>query len=163
MILYKEVDNNIYLSAQGHITARYCTSLKSTVFERLEIQPSVSGIYLDLSSCTYMDSTFLGLIAGFNKKMKTLNGTKIHVQNADINCMSLLDSMGIARIVDIKNTPVIFPSDMKRIEDTKKTTAIDILTAHENLMDISEDNHKKFSSLHHILSSQIQNTDKQNN
>ena len=68
-LLFAERDNKVYIRAFGHITAAACGTLKARIFERFESSPSPDNLYVDLSSCEYMDSTFMGLLVGFNKRL----------------------------------------------------------------------------------------------
>jgi len=68
-LFYKEDRNTLYLRAQGHITASLCADLRGMVFSRFEKTPQVENMYVDLSACDYMDSTFMGLLVGFNKRL----------------------------------------------------------------------------------------------
>ena len=77
-IFFKESDETIYIRAQGHVTASLCPELKSKAFARLALKPSVQAVYFDLSTCEYMDSTFLGLIVGINKRFKASGGKDGH-------------------------------------------------------------------------------------
>ena len=67
-LFLRESGNVIYIRATGHITANSCSELKSRVFGRLEAKPPVDAVYVDLEHCEYMDSTFMGLLVGFNKR-----------------------------------------------------------------------------------------------
>ncbi|MCK7487363.1 MAG: STAS domain-containing protein [Bacillus subtilis] len=67
-LFVKETAQTIFIRAQGHVTAALCSDLKSRIFERLEAKPPVETVYVDLSGCDYMDSTFLGLLVGINKR-----------------------------------------------------------------------------------------------
>ncbi len=155
MILYTERDSVLYIQAKGHITAQFCTRIKERVFDRLEKTPKITAIYTDLSECTYMDSTFLGLLAGFSKKLKNISGGRLYVQNADAQCTQLLHSMGLDRIMDINTSVVPFPENMETLDGNPDITPELLLDAHEDLMELSRENTDKFSGLHHILTEQI--------
>jgi anti-anti-sigma factor len=156
MISFKEVAQILYIRAEGHITARYCSEIKHIVFTRLDTEPPVNGIHVDLQDCSYMDSTFMGLLAGFSRKLKKLTGSRLTVQNLHDTCRSLLKAMGMLPLLDILDTPMPFPEPLLECTEAEQTTAEDILFAHEELMDISDENKEKFSVLHQALSDRIE-------
>ncbi|MGL4982909.1 MAG: STAS domain-containing protein [Treponemataceae bacterium] len=151
MIAYTEKDNNIFIKGSGHITAEFCSAVKESVFVALAKNDNFDGFYVDLSDCTYMDSTFIGLLAGFNKKYRAQTGRKIKIQNICGECLDLLNSMGLTRLLEVLETPVDFPADIETVKQKEKTSIYDILEAHENLMELSDENKKKFTNLHKAL------------
>lgn len=151
----KETARTIYICAQGHVTAALCSDLKSRIFERLEAKPPVDNVYVDLSGCDYMDSTFLGLLVGINKRFLRFSERPLTVVRPSPPCVELLRTIGILRLVRILEEPVAFPGSMESIVTAEKATAEFLLDVHENLMDLSEDNRRKFSTLYTVLKSQI--------
>ncbi|MDR1748127.1 MAG: STAS domain-containing protein [Spirochaetaceae bacterium] len=154
MISFKEENSALYMKAEGHITAQCCPQLKRKVFERIDIDPPVNHIYVDLSECTYMDSTFLGLLVGFSRHISARGG-KLEVQHADEVSLSLFRQMGMDRILSINQVTVPLPENMVNMQNNSSLTADELLSAHEDLMSISDDNKKRFLTLHEILSKQV--------
>ncbi|MCM1320561.1 MAG: STAS domain-containing protein [Bacteroides sp.] len=156
MIRFSENNNDMYISAAGHITAQYCSELKKTIFGKLDSQNAESSamVYVDLSECTYMDSTFIGALVGINKKLKKISGNKVHLQNIQPQCKDLLVFMGVFSLFDTDSPAVPFPDNLTECT-AANTSAEDILDAHENLMELSDDNKKRFETLHDTLESQI--------
>jgi anti-anti-sigma factor len=155
MISFKEVNAALYIKAEGHITAQVCTQLKRKMTEQLESDSPITHIYVDLSECTYMDSTFLGLLVGFSRQVSAAGG-KLEIQHADEVSLSLFNQMGMDRILSINKIDVPFPQDMVSMPNVGSPTADELLSAHEELMSISDDNKERFSTLHQILSKQVQ-------
>jgi len=151
----KETAQTIYIRAQGHVTAALCSDLKSRIFERLEAKPPVDNVYVDLSGCDYMDSTFLGLLVGINKRFLRFSERPLTVVRPSPPCVELLRTIGILRLIRILEEHVAFPDSMESIVTAEKATAEFLLDVHENLMDLSEDNRRKFSTLYTVLKSQI--------
>ena len=67
-LFFKESEGIIFIRAQGYLTASLCPQLKARAFARIEQLPLVKAIYMDLGPCEYMDSTFLGIVVGINKR-----------------------------------------------------------------------------------------------
>ena len=154
-IYYAEKDYTIYIKANGHITAQICFGLRQRVFERLDRTPKIKAIYTDLSTCEYMDSTFMGLLIGFNKKFNHLDNRKLCIINPSPESLSHLTDLGLDDILAYCDEKVPFPEDMEMISQKEKISAEFILKAHENLIEISEDNRNRFKIVKELLTKQI--------
>ncbi len=150
-LYYQESDNTLFLRALGHITAALCADLRERVYSRLDGGVPVSGMYVDLASCDYMDSTFMGLLVGFNKRLLKSTGKRLVLVAPSAGALDLLAGLGLTALVDIRDAGPAFPKDMEPVEKTRAPGADMLLRAHENLMDISEENRKKFAGLHSVL------------
>lgn len=151
MIFFTEKNNTLYITAKGHVTARFCAQLKDFVTEHLQEKQTVTDAYLEMKDCTYMDSTFIGVIAGINKQLKKHLGKKLHLQNVQKPCMELLDSMSLSSLLDFIDTPIEFPDQTEAETKEGFTKPEDIIEAHENLIELSDENKRKFSLLNQIL------------
>lgn len=161
-LYYSELANILYIRATGHITAAPCTELRNRVTERLQHDPRPIGIYIDFSACEYMDSTFMGLLVGVNKRFQKLSGSRIILFNLNKTCHDLLDTLGIIDLVSVSAEAVEFPQDMEKVVEAGSTNPEFLLNAHENLMELSEENKKKFETLGTILKQQIKKNDSGN-
>lgn len=151
MIVFSKENNILYITAKGHVTARFCAQLKEFVAEHLEEGQTVTEAYLEMKDCTYMDSTFIGVIAGINKQLKKKLGKKLHLQNIQKSCMDLFNSMSLTSLLDFLEKPVVFPLQSESTDSLIMTKPEDIIEAHENLIELSDDNKKKFTLLNQIL------------
>ena len=158
---YKSEDSIIYIKATGHVTALVCPELKAAVFERLDMDPPVGEIYVDLSDCEYMDSTFLGLIVGTQKRFARLKGStqigsgRIVLLSVNEACRGLLRTIGVLGMVELSDAPVPFPAELERISGEGKTSARFLLDAHEELSDLSSENRRRFATLTTVLRSVV--------
>lgn len=150
-----EENNKLYIRATGHVTAQLCAELKARVFDRLDLKPPVDAVYVDLSQCEYMDSTFMGLLVGFNKRFLRLSERPISVLRANDVCKKLLSTIGVARLVDMSDDAIAFPAEQERIGALRQADAALLLDAHDNLIELSDENERKFSALRSVLSDQI--------
>jgi len=151
----KAEGTTLYIKATGHVTALVCPPLKQAVFERLEAPPPVEAVYLDLSACEYMDSTFLGLIVGtqkhFARQRQGQARKSITLLSVNDACRGLLRTIGVVGMVELSDEKVRFPEDLPQLSDGAKTSARFILDAHEELSAISQDNRQRFSTLTEVL------------
>ncbi len=160
-VYYKSEDGNVYIRATGHVTALVCPPLKTAVFERLDSQPPVAKVYLDLSDCEYMDSTFLGLIVGTQKRYARLfAGAKgacgsIVLVGVNEACKGLLRTIGVLGMVELSEAEIPFPADLPRLSGEARASARFLLDAHEDLSDLSAENRKRFSTLTSVLRSAV--------
>jgi len=151
LLFVKETNNRIYIRAQGHVTANSCPELKSRVFDRLEAKPAVEDVLIDMSGCEYMDSTFMGLIVGFNKRFLRFSERPIRLFGVNETCLKLLKTIGILRLVTIESESPRFPEPLECLGSGKKAGAGFVLRAHEELMELSEENERRFSALRSVL------------
>ncbi len=154
-IFYKETEDALFIKTRGHITAALCTDLKSKAFARIEDSRPLKGLYIDLSECSYMDSTFMGLIVGFKKMLSRHPQTQIRLHRPDAVCLGLLKGIGLTRLVEISDAELELPPYMENLAGQETATAEFLLSAHENLMELSEENKDKFAILSKILKDQI--------
>lgn len=148
---FKDADEGVFVRVQGHVTASRCPELKGRIFSRFDRTPSPAAVYFDLSDCAYMDSTFLGLIVGVNKRYKALSGKNVIVLHANATCLGLLRTIGVTRLVDISDEDVVIPPDMEEIGPVTRASAEFILDAHEALSELSDENKSRFSTLTRTL------------
>ena len=152
---YKETEDEIWIRAEGHITAAFCPELKSRAFARIDGDRPPTAIRMDLSSCEYMDSTFLGLIVGMNKRLVHKNGHKVRLHQPGQACLSLLKTIGVLALLDITRDPARFEGSFERIGPGPRATAEFLLDAHEHLSNLSEENRERFSTLTTVLKKSI--------
>jgi anti-anti-sigma factor len=159
-IYYLENNNSIYIRASGHITAPICFGLRQRVFSRFEENKEIKAIYADLSECEYMDSTFMGLLIGFNKKLFSLYNKNVCIVKPSAESVAHLEELGLDKVLSFTKENIQFPEDMEIISQKEKVSAEFILKAHENLIEISEDNRKRFKIVQELLSKQIKKNKK---
>lgn len=155
-VFVKERDNKLYIRAVGHVTAGISATLRQRIYRRLEQQPVPDAIYVDLSSCEYMDSTFMGLLVGFNKRFEKLTGKRLELPVPSGTCAGLLENLGIHSLLGILDRPVEFPEEMENVAKTDAASTEFILKSHENLIEISEENRRRFALLHKILKRKLE-------
>lgn len=158
-VFYKSEGSTIFMRATGHVTALICPPLKAAVFERLEGAPKVEKIYLDLADCEYMDSTFLGLIVGTQKRFARLPGPgerrAMVLFGANEACKGLLRTIGVLGMVEVSDEAFPFVGELPRLSGENRASARFLLDAHEELSGLSEENRKRFSTLTSVLKSAV--------
>ena len=117
-----------------------------------------SRLVMDLAQCQLMDSTFLGVLAGAAVKFRQSASAPVHIElsNANPRISGLIDSLGVKNLFVEINGPLALPAEgRERPVPIHNATKIQLketsLTAHEQLMEISEANKEKFGELTRTL------------
>ncbi len=128
------------------------------------IQRGYGHFIIDLSECVLMDSTFLGVLAGFGIKLtpaSSPNG-RIELSNPNARVTELLENLGVLPLFKIVNgslqldgevceqTPV--PINASREEITRTS-----LEAHQALMAVNPDNVPRFKDVAQFLAEDLKN------
>lgn len=154
-LLFGENKNILFIKAVGHITARQCTALRNRVISILDSREEGRDIFVDLSSCEYMDSTFIGLLVVFNKRLAR-HGNRFSLIKPRKICVTLLENLGVYNLFDMAAEPYpLFPENMEVVSETEEISSELLLKAHEELMELSPENRKRFEALHGILKAKI--------
>ena len=150
---------DFFLKPYGHITANLCFNLKNFLFKKFSELDNKYNFYLDLKDTDYMDSTFIGLIIGIEKKLNSLFNKHLIIINANETSFKLLKNMGLNKILIFDNKAL--PDEISfleidlnnEIEDIEKTKLI--LSTHKELSSISEENREKFKTLEEVLEKEL--------
>lgn len=158
-LLLGKSTNRLIIVGTGSLNARNCDEFRKQINQLLEDEP-LESVHLDLSECTYMDSTFLGVLVGIHKKNRQNRGNGLFVHKPSKPAQEHLESMGIHKILTITSEPLDLPQNLEPCESKKTEHPQDILSAHQHLMDLSPENRKRFAILAQVLENQIDHPDK---
>src|ERR1019366_6085353 len=110
------------------------------------LKEGVMRFVVDLDACTYLDSTFLGILLGLGLKLKEAGNGLLHILNANPRNLELLRNLGLDRLIIIdagggsSGSGGGNGSGPGRLEEvpcpvpTRAEAGPTILEAHENLM-----------------------------
>jgi anti-sigma B factor antagonist len=132
--------------------ANFSTSVDfKTVMNKLQ-ERGYTCFVMDLSECTLMDSTFLGVLSGFGLKPTAEGNSQtapIQLLNPNARITELLENLGVLHLFKLKEgtagincEEVVQPTDPSKEEVTRTC-----LEAHRTLMDINPDNVAKFKDV----------------
>jgi anti-anti-sigma regulatory factor len=111
------------------------------------------NVIVDLAECTGLDSTFMGTLMGFMAydagKGETLGPVAVTVVNATPTTMRAMNSLGLPKILHVKDDPISFPTcKLERLregwQDKRRRTLL-IRDAHVALMKADKDNEARFA------------------
>jgi anti-sigma B factor antagonist len=136
------------------------------------LKEGVSRFVVDLDACTYLDSTFLGILLGLGLKLKEAGNGLLHILNANPRNLELLRNLGLDRLIIIDGGGGSSGSGAggngsgsgrldglkeERLEEmpcsvpTRAEAGPTILEAHENLMQFDPRNVPKFKDVVEFL------------
>ena len=151
-LLVGKDERGYFLQAVGSIRATLCYSLRETLLARLEEPAGVPAIFVDLSQCTYMDSTFIGLLVAMDKRLQKGSTGRLHVLRPSAECLDLLRQIGLMDFLLIEDAAPTLPDRMEEAtSDSFKPGAEFVLRAHEALMETSDEARRKFGLLKEML------------
>lgn len=148
-LLIGNKDKVYRITVSGRATFECAPPLRSLA-KKLETE-IFEKIYIDLSKCSWMDSTFMGILAMLGLQAKKINAS-VFVCNASEQNQGLLCGLGLRKLFqfitddpDSRNAiDNIWTDDNGKAADGNART---VLEAHQTLMDVDEQNVKKFENV----------------
>ena len=119
-------------------------------------------IHADLSQCTGMDSTFMGILAMLGLRAKKLGAEMVIAKAGELN-KSLLFGLGLKKLFlyNEEEMPVLEGCVGTSCEsESRLDSAKTVLAAHKTLMDVDDENKKKFEKVVDLVQQDI---DRMNN
>jgi len=138
-----------------------------TLLEEL-IQKGYGHFIVDLSECVLMDSTFLGVLAGFGLRLNP-NGAPdksgIELLNPNARVTELLENLGALRLFKISTGVLALPADVETstpapVNPTHEQVTRTCLEAHRTLMAVSPENAARFKDVAAFLAEDLKNLEK---
>ena len=111
-------------------------------------QTSFQRVDIDLGECQGMDSTFMGILAMIALRAKKISAG-ITIYNANDLNKNLLFGLGLKKMFQFADGEVAVGADAKAADNTvsKIENATTVLEAHKTLMDVDQENVKKFENV----------------
>ena len=156
------IDKLVLVKISGRATFNTSVDFKSLLTELQH--RGYRAFALELSDCTLMDSTFLGVLAGTGLHMAEADAaagnSPIQLLNARPRILDLLENLGVTHLFAICTQPV---PDFTKFEavptgastPTREQISRTCLEAHELLMAINPDNIPKFQDVTRFLAEDL--------
>lgn len=134
-----------------------------TVIDELR-QKGYDYFVLDLSECALMDSTFLGVLAGFGLKLgagqKDACEQAIELLNPNARITELLENLGILHLFKLAEGAPVAPEKTETItpaplQPGKEEVTRACIEAHKTLMEINPANVAKFKDVTQFLAEDL--------
>ena len=131
-------------------------------------QKGYGHFLVDLGECVLMDSTFLGVLAGFGMKLNP-NGAPvergIELHNATPRVSELLENLGAAHLFKLTSGPLQLPADVRTstpesIHPSHEQITRTSLEAHQALMAMNPDNVARFKDVTQFLAEDLKSLEK---
>jgi anti-anti-sigma regulatory factor len=144
-----------------------CSPDFKTLLDELA-QKGFTHFIIELSECALMDSTFLGVLAGFGMKLNAKSSPAdrgIELHNATPRVSELLENLGAAHLFKSTSGPLQLPKDLKTctpesINPTHEQIARTSLEAHQTLMAMNAENVARFKDVAQFLAEDLKNLEK---
>ena len=145
-IFLSEKDGITFIRVKGNASF-VCAPPLRELAKRLASEP-FGGLKIDLEECTWMDSTFMGMLAmlGLNAKKKSVPA---EIWNASGQNEKLLCGLGLQKVFAFLSGVFGGADDAAAASNavTPENNARNVLDAHQTLMDIDVSNVPKFEKV----------------
>jgi anti-anti-sigma regulatory factor len=159
------IDRTAVIRVEGRGSFKISPPMKQFIHQVINTR-SAERILIDMSDCSGMDSTFMGVVAGIACFIKSKSDFQFKLINLSEKNQKLLITLGVDRVVDYslsvsgeEQELLAHPaSDAQTLEPDfadKLTTAKTTLAAHETLVDINPENYSKFKSVLEYLKNDV--------
>ncbi|WP_343124806.1 STAS domain-containing protein [Verrucomicrobium sp. GAS474] len=141
----------VYIQVIGRGSFQNASHVKH--FSEEVLKNGAKEIVIDLKECTYLDSTFLGTLAGIGIKLRaaTAEASTLQLLNATARNTELIQNLGLDRLFRFETSaPVPAPETTEKLDGTaagKVETGETMLEAHETLMQWDARNVAKFKDV----------------
>jgi len=153
-ILIGEDERGTVIRAVGHIRANESYVLREEILPGLD-GPSPKDYFVDLSGCSFMDSTFIGLLVAADKKLSRSCGRRMRIFNPAPGCAAALKRLGLEKILHMETGVLKLPARMRALKKSGKPGAEFILKTHEALMETSAEAKKQFGLVMELLAKKL--------
>lgn len=152
-------DETLFIRIIGRGSFKVAAPMKQFI-ARISEEQSLSLIAIDLKECIGMDSTFMGVLAGLSGRLKK-DGQTLELINLSEKNIHLLTTLGVDQVLSYYNnshglnTPESATESLPTDTASKKEMAETALTAHENLVKISDENKPRFKRVIEFLKEDV--------
>ena len=130
------------VTVSGRANFEYAVPLRDLARSTAEF----SGFRFDMTKCTAMDSTFMGILTMLALKAKK-SGTAIEICNASPTLQRLLRDLGVAKLFTFSEAANSASGEDASAKRDMLTTAETVEEAHRALADINPENAEKFKDV----------------
>jgi anti-sigma B factor antagonist len=122
-------------------------------------------IVIELSECSLMDSTFLGVLAGFGLNCQSAEegcATRVmELRNANERLLDLLENLGVLHLFkithgELKSPEPLNPTEPTSCQPSREALTLASLEAHRTLMEIHPGNIERFKDVTKFLAEDLE-------
>lgn len=154
-----------FVRVSGRATFKIGTALKQ--FGQAAVDGGCRLMLFDMTDCTGMDSTFMGVLAGLALRLRRQDGA-LHLFNLSERTRGLVGTLGLDQVVGAYAVGQT-PEELRPLAETslrmttlaaggesKTTTARTMLEAHEQLVEVDAANRPRFKDVLTFLREDLQ-------
>ena len=131
-------------------------------------QKGYAHFIIDLSECVLMDSTFLGVLAGFGLKMNRAGNSRpgvLELANPSARITELLENLGALHLFKVGSGPLQLPeglqaSEPESVNPSREEITRTCLEAHQTLKAMNPDNVARFKDVTRFLAEDLASLEK---
>ena len=155
-VLYADNDHVHVLRYVGDIRHPLAPSVSRFVDTLLE-RFSEEDVVVDLSEVDAIDSTNLGEIARIAVLLAEKNGKRASIVSPRTEISQVLHSMALDEVFDMRKGPVspVEGEPIPTVAPSRELSLQTILAAHRRLMEMNEENRKKFAQVVELLEHEL--------
>ncbi|MEN2998183.1 MAG: STAS domain-containing protein [Brevinematia bacterium] len=156
--------DGILVKVVGKGVVEYCRDLKEDL-EKLISEYEKLNLYFDLSEATHLDSTFIGLMVVFDKKLYNNNKGNFFILNPQPKIIEILSSMDLIDILRITNVDVHIIGKYKDVQANIQKDIVELkllIETHNHLIQTGGKNKELFSSLEKVLREELKKYEQEN-
>ena len=144
--------------------ANFTSSIDFKTLVNELLQKRFTYFVLDLRECTLMDSTFLGVLAGFGLRVNAPQPDNqprtIELYNPNPRITDLLENLGVLHLFKLQQGDVCLPEPTKPHDHpvaspSREEVTQTCLDAHRTLMELSPDNVARFKDVAAFLAEDL--------
>ncbi len=157
-IQYAVSENVVFLKLAGHVSYMAHSGFDFFV-DRLVSQHKICDVLVDLDDVTYIDSTNLGILAMLAGGIMKNCGVKPKLMSSNPDITGNIEIMGLDRVYhcvkdDYSHIPEVL-IDIPHVDMDHLGQAKQILSAHKELMNLSEKNREVFRNVVDFLEKDV--------
>lgn len=138
----------VFLKVEGRATHAIAPALRRCLTELEE--GGARSFRLDLGGCSYVDSTFLGVLAGCCLRLRDRPNARFMITAISPRCQEGLRTLGVDRFCQIATDTVEPPHELHQLPVPKEmgdAWADVVLEAHQALVQVDEANAERFDDV----------------
>lgn len=160
-------DGFSWIRCEGKGSFRNSPLLKEFADRRIALGERL--LVVDLGSCSGMDSTFMGTLAGIAARLSGHDGAALQIADVDQRNRRSLEDLGLDFLMQIDPPHATWRGRLEHIRNTLEAPhpapangqagsvqrAKHVLEAHQNLSAISEENAREFANVLNVLQNEL--------
>lgn len=146
-----EKDGVAYLRIDGKGSFKNARYVKSFAEKMMEL--GVGRFVFDMQACTFMDSTFMGILAALAIQLKKTTPTLLNLVNVSAANLERLQNLGLLSLLDVTEGQIVLKADPfstiaeANQQPSKEQIAQTMLQAHQALVEVEPKNALKFEDV----------------